>query len=213
MHRMIRNPYLKLVGATFSDALAKAINQGANTSPAVREVLDQFEGKSIRFELTDFNYQFVLRIESQTVLIDSESNLPEDVVVQTTLPVLVKILARGKLDPTILQEVKIVGDVHLIQQFYQIFTNLEFDWEDELSKRIGDIPARQAGNLFRWGKAQASEFRETLRERTREALIDEHYVVPDHRRAETFVNDVDSLQANIDRLEKRVERLERQTAE
>ncbi len=210
---MIRNPYLKLVGATFSDALAKAINQGANASPAIREVLDQFEGKSIRFELTDFNYQFVLRVEGQTVLIDSESNIPEDVAVQTTLPVLVKLLARGKLDPTILQEVKIVGDVHLIQQFYQIFTNLEFDWEDELSKRIGDIPARQAGNLFRWGKAQASEFRETLQERTRETLVDEHYLVPDHRRIETFVNDVDSLQAKIDRLEKRVERLERQTAE
>lgn len=210
---MIRNPYLKLVGATFSEALAKAINQGANASPVIREVLDQFEGKSIRFELTDFNYQFVLRIESQTVLIDSESNTPEDVVVQTTLPVLVKILARGKLDPTILQEVRIVGDVHLIQQFYQIFTNLEFDWEDELSKRIGDIPARQVGNLFRWGKAQATEFRETLRERTREALVDEHYLVPDHRRIETFADDVDSLQANIDRLEKRVERLERHTAE
>ena len=210
---MIRNPYFKLVGATFSDSLAKAINQGANASPAVREVLDQFEAKSIHFELTDFNYQFVLRVENQTVLIDSESDIPEDVVVQTTLPVLVKLLARGKLDPTILQEVKIVGDAHLIQQFYQIFTNLEFDWEDELSKRIGDIPARQAGNLFRWGKVQASEFSETLRERTREALVDEHYLVPDHRRIETFLNDVDSLQANIDRLEKRVERLERQTAE
>ena len=210
---MIRSPYFKLVGATFSDSLAKAINQGANASPAVREVLDQFEAKSIRFELTDFNYQFVLRVENQTVLIDSESDIPEDVVVQTTLPVLVKLLARGKLDPTILQEVKIVGDAHLIQQFYQIFTNLEFDWEDELSKRIGDIPARQAGNLFRWGKVQASEFSETLRERTREALVDEHYLVPDHRRIETFLNDVDSLQANIDRLEKRVERLERQTAE
>ena len=60
---------------------------------------------------------------------------------------------------------------------------------------------------------QASEFSETLRERTREALVDEHYLVPDHRRIETFLNDVDSLQANIDRLEKRVERLERQTAE
>ena len=210
---MIRNPYLKLVGATFSDALAKAINQGANASPAIREVLDQFDGKSIRFELTDFNYQFVLRVENQTVLIDSESDIPEDVVVQTTLPVLVKLLAQGKPDPTILQEVKIVGDVHLIQQFYQIFTNLEFDWEDELSKRIGDIPARQAGNLFRWGKAQASDFRETLRERARETLVDEHYLVPDHRRIETFLNDVDSLQANIDRLEKRVERLERQTVE
>ncbi len=210
---MIRNPYLKLVGAAFSDVLAKAINQGANASPAIREVLDQFEAKSIRFELTDFNYQFVLRVENQSVLIDSESDISEDVVVQTTLPVLVKLLARGKLDPTILQEVKIVGDVHLIQQFYQIVTNLEFDWEDELSKRIGDIPARQAGNLFRWGRVQASEFRETLRERTREALVDEHYLVPDHRRIETFLNDVDSLQANLDRLEKRIERLERHTAE
>lgn len=210
---MIRNPYLKLVGATFSEALAKAINQGADASPAIRELLDQFEGKSIRFELTDFNYQFVLRVENRTVLIDSESDIPEDVVVQTTLPVLVRLLARGKLDPTILREIKIVGDVHLIQQFYQLFTNLEFDWEDELSKRIGDIPARQAGNLFRWGMTQASEFRETLRERTREAFVDEHYLVPDHRRIETFLNDVDSLQANLDRLEKRIERLERHTAE
>ena len=209
----MRNPYLKLIGATFSDALAKAINQGANASPEIREVLDQFEGRSIRFELTDFNYQFVLRVESQSVLIDSESDVQEDVVVQTTLPVLVRLLARGKLDPTILQEVKIVGDVHLIQQFYQIFTDLEYDWEDELSKRIGDIPARQAGNLFRWGKVQASEIRENLRERTRETLVEEHYLVPDHRRIETFLNEVDNLQANIDRLEKRVERLERQTAE
>ncbi len=212
--RMLRNPYFNYIGATFSEALGGAINRAASSSPQMRVLLEQFEGNSIRFGLTDFSYEFVLSVIDGTVLIErgSSSDASEDVTVRTTLPKLVRLATSGKIDPASLEGVEISGDVRLVQQLYLVFTNLEFDWEDELSKRIGDIPARQAGNLMRWGGRQASDLRAAFKDSVRSSLVDEHYLVVERPRVERFLNDVDALQADVDRLEKRIERLERRGA-
>lgn len=207
---MNRNPYVNYIGSVFSENLSNAINQAAHSSAEIREVLNKLEGKSIRFGLTDVNYEFVLSVEANTVFISTDHDAPEDLQVRTTIANLVKIATTSNLNPAKLEGVEIVGDVKLVQYLYSVFRDIQFDWEEELSKRVGDIPAHQLGNLLRWGGNKVSTLRNTFFDKTRSALVDEYYLVPERSRVEKFADDVDSLLADVDRLEKRVDRLKQQ---
>ena len=206
---MNRNPYFNYVGTAFSETLSGAINQAAHSSAEVREILNHLEGKSIRFGLTDFNYEFVLSVEGNTVFIDTDRDEPEDLQVRTTIANLLKIATTSNLNPAKLEGVEIVGDVQLVQYLYSAFREIQFDWEEELSKRVGDIPARHLGNVVRWGGSKASTLRSALFDKTRTTLVDEQYLVPERSRVQTFIDEVDSVVADVDRLEKRVDRLKR----
>ena len=168
------------------------------------------ENKSIHFQLTDINYRFTVSVVDRTVQIDSASNVSADVVMRTTLPKMMALIASGNSGADSLKGIEINGDVNLMHQLHRVFIHLEFDWEDELSQRIGDIPARRLGNLVRWGRRQAEAARESIRDSVRHTLVDEQYLVPEKSRVEKFLNDVDTLQADTDRLDQRVGRLERQ---
>ena len=208
---MIRNAYVNLMAGEFSDALGRAINQAAAASPSVRALVDELEGKTIRFELTDFNSAFVMHIVDSNVFMDADEGQSTDLTIRTTLAKFVKLLATRQFDPTQFDGVDISGDLKLLQRLYLIFKNIEFDWEEQLAKRVGDIPARQIGNLFRWGERQAQTLRDSVHKTARHTLIDDRYIIPTRERVTEFLNAVDDLKADVDRLEQRVLRIERNT--
>lgn len=210
MQPMNRNPYLNYAGTALSGTLSDAINRAARSSAEVAEILRHLEGKSIRFGLTDFNCEFVLCVEDNVAVVDTDHNAPADLQVRTTMASLLRIAAASEINPAKLEGVEIVGDVKLVQYLYSALREIQFDWEEELSKRVGDIPARRLGNIVRWSGSKASTLKSSLLDKTRTALVDDHFLVPEQARVQTFIDDVDSLQADVDRLEKRVDRLERQ---
>ncbi len=200
---------MNYIGMQFAQALSVAMNQASDSSPSIQELVDKLEGKAIRFELKDLSYAFVLSVTERIVAVETDDESSADLVVRTTLPKLVKLASAKSLDPAQLDDVEINGDVKLLQQLYAIFQDLQFDWEEELSKRIGDIFARQVGNLFRWGQRQTSSLRTSLSDNVQQKLVDDQYLVPTRTQVEQYLDDVDDLQADLDRLEKRIERLER----
>ena len=208
---MNRNAYINLMAGEFSDALGRAINQAAAASPSVRALVDELEGKTIRFELTDLNAAFVMHIVDSNVFMDADEGQSTDLTISTTLAKFVRLLATRQFDPTQFDGVDISGDLKLLQRLYLIFKNIEFDWEEELAKRVGDIPARQIGNLFRWGERQAQTLRDSVQKTAHHTLIDDRYIIPARQRVTEFLNAVDDLKADVDRLEQRVLRIERNT--
>ncbi len=206
---MHRNPYVNHLNAEFAEALSHVLNRVASSSAAGRELLEPLEDKSIRIQLTDYNDQFILSVTDQTVHIDREADGAEDVVVRTTLSKLFRLLIQGRPGPDRLQDFDIVGDVVLMQKLYQVFSTVQLDWEDELAKWMGDIPARQVGNVLRWSRRQAADWSETIRTKVRNTLVDEQYLIAEKSKVDHFLNAVDTLQADVDRLTQRVSRLER----
>jgi len=206
---MKRNPYWHYVGTEFSGILVSAINQAAKSSAAMRRLIAEMEGQSIAFELTDFNHRFVVSATESTMQIDTEADGSVDLTVRSKLTTLVKLLAKRNVNLAQLDGVEISGDLNLLQRLYTVFQGIEFDWEEAIAKRIGDIPARQLGNLFRWGECRSQALRSTWKKKIQHTLVDHHYIVPTRARVNTFLNDIDDLQADLDRVEKRLERLER----
>ena len=103
--------------------------------------------------------------------------------------------------------VKFEGDLHIGQQFKKILDDMQIDWEELLSQRIGDSAAYHASQLLRGMRRRLKETVRTSATNSSEYLRFEAGLLPADWRVEEFVNDVDKIREDVDRLSKRVERL------
>ncbi|MGF1642809.1 MAG: SCP2 domain-containing protein [Thiotrichales bacterium] len=121
-------------------------------------------------------------------------------------------LARTEQPTTLLAsgEVAIDGDSRMVQRFADLLKQLEIDWEELLSKVVGDFAAHRIGGVARdlqtWGGRSA----ESLRRDTTEYLQEESGLLPTRLEIERFIAEVDELRLAAARLEARLKRLERQ---
>ena len=205
------NPYAKLVATTFSDRLFAAIGEAAESDAGVREVLEELQNRKILFEFIDLNQELGLIVVDAVVSECEVSDEEADLLIRGSLIAVVKAVFSDNRNPARIEGVELYGDMKLAQRLFQIIDRVEFDWEEVLAKKTGDVPARHIGNLLRWGNRSLIGEDSTLATKIRTALIDQKQLLPRRIRVEKFLDDVDTLQADLDRLEKRTDRLERRS--
>jgi ubiquinone biosynthesis accessory factor UbiJ len=103
--------------------------------------------------------------------------------------------------------VNLVGSVHLLQQWQDILQNLEIDWEDAISRVLGDIvgPLSSTGikHSAQWIKTQWHDQRRMFAE----YLSEELKVIPSKPEVEHFFDKVDDLTLAVDRIAARIHAL------
>jgi len=202
------NPYANYVETLFADAFCKAFNDAAKRNPHLRSALNEFESKTLQVQITNFRYSFVLTVNDGDLLRGGELEHDADLVLSGRLESFLKAVAKQEFTPAQMDGIEFVGDMKLAQRLYQILANMEFDWEEEIAAKTGDIAARRVGNLIRWGRNTFSGSDSPLAEKVRNVLANETYILPERERVMKFMDDVDSLQADLDRLEKRVDHID-----
>lgn len=104
--------------------------------------------------------------------------------------------------------VSIDGEIELLQRLKQMMHTLDIDWEEYLSRWIGDIPAHAIGsaaeNVKSWGTESASNLRANFTEYLQEEL----QYFPASEQLNDFTADVDGLRDDVERLQARFERLQ-----
>ena len=118
-------------------------------------------------------------------------------------------LAERKEDRLFGGEVTVEGDTGLAQDFGAFLAGLDVDWEEQLSRLVGDPLAHGIGDgvrsLQRWGRDSA----QTLTQDLKEYLQEEARLLPTPYEVESFLDQVDVLRDDVERLAARVERLAR----
>lgn len=103
---------------------------------------------------------------------------------------------------------EISGDPAVAQEFWRLLDLAKPDWEEELSRAVGDVVARQLGNAARglaeWGRRTA----DALTRDTAEFLSEESRQLPTRFELEEFLEDVDRLRDDVDRSAARLDRIE-----
>ena len=117
------------------------------------------------------------------------------------------LLAALRGEEAALRNAEIRGDAEFANALMFLARNLRWDFEEDLSRVVGDIVAhRMVGDLkglISWGReAQAK-----LAASVGEYLRDEAGLVAGPRRTEGFIAEVDRLRDDVARLEKRLSRL------
>lgn len=96
------------------------------------------------------------------------------------------------------------GDAELGYALQKTLSRLDLDWEELLSRYIGDTPARKVGNILRGLANWAEDSGELTRENVADYLTEEKPVLVNQLSAERFAGEVDCIRADVDRLTLRV---------
>lgn len=105
--------------------------------------------------------------------------------------------------------IEIIGDLSTVQQVQSILGQLSIDWEELVSRVVGDTAARKLGNLVRDLRGWLRSTRESMEMNISEYARYETEVLPDRDQVDRFNRDIDTLRADSDRLAERVRRLHR----
>ncbi|MCB1776402.1 MAG: SCP2 sterol-binding domain-containing protein [Candidatus Competibacteraceae bacterium] len=194
--------------AFIAAGLETALNYYLRLDPEVWPRLAELEGAVIAIEPEGLGTALYLSPGSQGIRVADHCEGEPTVRIRGALPALVR-QWRGQ---AVGEEISVDGDSAVGRQFQILLIRLDIDWEEHLSKVMGDALAHQLGALWRgfhdWRQRTSATF---LRDGG-EYLQQELRALPPRPAVESFLSAVDVLREDADRLEARMTRLRRQWA-
>jgi ubiquinone biosynthesis protein UbiJ len=192
-------------GRLLAGAVQAAFNQLLAMDPEVARRFDALSGKSLAIELRGPDLTLFLEPDGDRLRVTDKIEAEPT----ATLSARPLDLARQLGSDDWTTDMELRGDVACAQQFHAIFRALEFDWEEQLSRLVGDVAAHQIGNLARGALSWGSQAAGSLSRATADYLQEESRNLPAPVEVERFIQGVDTLRSDCDRLAARVARLER----
>ncbi len=188
--------------------LEETINRMLALDPDTQAGFEQLHGKVIGFHLPGPELELFLAPGPGRVQVLSSYEGEPDCRISGNLIALTQMNDRRKSGQKLnTGEVKIAGDTELAHQFGNLLSDLDIDWEEQLSKVFGDLIAHRLGSLFRqagdWGKGRSEAFTSNLGEYLQEELR----LLPVRLEIEEFLADVDALRDDVERLQARLKLL------
>lgn len=165
-------------------------------------MLKPHSGKSVQINGILFKIGLVI-LENGSLAAAGETRAPDAVI---TIPpsLLPRLLAK---DESARLQIKIEGDTDLATALARVFSEMRWDYEDDLSRLIGDVSAHKTGVLIRNTAATVKASCINLAEMLIEYWQEETPMLAKKRHIEQFNTEVDHLRADTERLEKRIEKL------
>jgi ubiquinone biosynthesis protein UbiJ len=182
-------------------------NRVLRLDPETLQRLGEMDGKVIRLDLGDAAQAFTIFVmpSARGLRFKREHDAAADVTLRGTVPVFARLARTG----IAAGELQISGDIDLGSRFKRILEDIDLDWEEPLSRVVGDVVAHRIGQTLRsavgWGKEAADH----LARDTVEYFQEESRLLAPRVRVEEFLKAVDTLRLDAERMQKRIERLER----
>lgn len=191
--------------------LAGSLNRLLTIDPDSRQRLERLDDRWIAIHLSAPSLSLHLTVQDATLqlaagAIEDGERVPDAVISGSALALLA--LARNPEAGG--DAVRFSGDLAVIRDLRSLLAETEIDWEEQLARMLGDLPAHRLGETGRaagrWLRQARSQYAGALTD----YLTEEQQLLPSQWQVEDFLDDVDRLRADADRLEARLRRLERQ---
>ena len=190
-----------------SGAACQGINHVLGSEPWASAELARHAGKTILLQLPLGNLSFEIKPDG-LLAISKETEAPS-----LTLEVSAKALgdlagSSGSLREQAFKAVKITGDADLAQLLGRLAGKLRWEYEEDLSRLVGDAPANFA---VRQGKKFVSATRSAatdLLDNVVEYVSEEKKVLLNKRDFMVRKSELSELRESVDRMEKRIQLLE-----
>lgn len=189
--------------------LEEIINRALRLDPATLARLAELQGKVIRLRTAgDSALEIFVLPEESGLRLRTEYDRDPDVTLTGDIPVILRFAARRLLPEVVAAgEVQISGDIDLGQRFQRLLEQADIDWEEQLARVLGDVPARQVGNALRGFGGWSRQTLRTLQQDLGEYLQEESRLLPVRPRANAFRRSVETLERDLQGLEQRLARL------
>lgn len=174
-----------------------------------RRALRQLHGETMALKLEGLNFNIYFHATDEGLKLSNEYEDDPAAIISGT-PLALASLAGGADAAAVRRTgVTIHGDTAVAQSFQRLFELLKPDWEEELSRLVGDTVAHRIGEAARqfmgWGKDVGSRMTEDFAE----FFTEESRDLPPKAETEAFYDDVDTLRDDVERAEARLKQYER----
>jgi len=197
-----------MTNSTALNLLASALNNYLALDPEAPEKLTAFDGKVICIDIRGPDKTIYLLIKGSTISVVKTYDAEADATIIGSPAALFKLGVQRDSAPLFFAgEVEIRGDTRLGRQFKSLLADMEIDWEEQLSRLVGDIASHRIAGLFndlrKWSKTAADNFADDLGEYLQEESRD----VVSGAEMGMFYQQVDKLRDDTERLIARIHRL------
>ena len=183
------------------------LNRYLCLDPESKKHLRQLSGRVVKIEWGSLIYYWLFK--SDSIYLSKDYNGPADLILRgSTFDFLrMAFIKKDKAFTDI--PLQIVGDMEFGKQFRDFFSTLEIDYEEQLSKKIGDaiayplIQALKAISL--WARQNIENLGQNV---TNYVQTEMNWLVPDEE-LQFFFSDVDDLRDDCARLEARINSLQK----
>jgi ubiquinone biosynthesis protein UbiJ len=133
---------------------------------------------------------------------------PPDAVIAGSPPALLQMFKAAGPSAQTRSSVQIRGDAEIANLYRELFAAARPDLEEELSRWVGDLPARHLSQLALSVRTWARRARRTAGENIAEYLQEEGRDLVTKTEMEEFLRGVDGIRDGVDRIEARLKGLE-----
>ncbi len=190
------------------EQLSAAMNRNVAQSARATALAQQLEGRALALEFEGTPFTLAFRVAAGNVEIDMRAGQAADATLTGSPLSLLSLVGPGAEDRFRGSSIRIAGDAEVAQRFRDLLQQAQPDFEEEMSRVVGDVAAHQVANFtrgfFDWGRKAADSFSTNVAEYLQEEGRD----VPARVEVEEFLEAVDQLREAADRFEARLARAE-----
>ena len=163
----------------------------------------ELQGRIIAIELIDLNTTLFCHPSSSGLRLSLQTPSREvDATIKGRLMGLVSLsLNQDKLSTSIQERVEIIGNAKVAQKFQKLFSEIEIDWQEQLSKITGDIVAFRIGQGVSKTHKWLTQSLQSFALSGREYLQEETQGLPTKVEFDRFKQSVTDTRDEVDRLE------------
>jgi ubiquinone biosynthesis protein UbiJ len=194
----------------------KLINFYLKLDPAAMDHLTKLSGNVLKIEMPSLSINFYIKLTDTGIeLMQHYSGLADTIIRGTPLSLLSLLQQNNENTHAVLQNqnITIIGNIDLAQEFKNIFSTLEIDWEEYLSKIIGDPLAHALMYKLHGFSTWIKSTERSMQRNLNEYLHEEVNLFPPHLACSDLYNDIDNLRDHVERLSQRVQRLQEKFSE
>jgi ubiquinone biosynthesis protein UbiJ len=200
----------KSVKNFLAETLQKALNAYLALDPESKRRIADLDGKVVTLELLATNVVLHLFFADGAIQIQPGKPVLADTIIKgTPLRLLHLALTREQRQQFFSDDVSIQGNLELGQLVIDLFDHLEIDWEELLSRCIGDIPAHHVGRIADKFKSWTRMTRKIFSQDVSEYVHEEIDLFPPREALKDFYQDVDAMRMDTDRLEAKIKHLQK----
>jgi ubiquinone biosynthesis accessory factor UbiJ len=194
-------------------AVESLLNRGIDGSIKAAAAAGGLNQTSLRIDIDGLS-SIRAAVAAGRLALAAGGGTPADAVISGSPISLLKLLASGAAvqagtAPSAARvPVRITGNAEVAARYRELIELARPDWEEELARLVGDLPARRLALAASGALAFAARVRRAAGENLAEYLTEESRDLVSKPELEEFVVGVDQLRETADRVEARLARLE-----
>jgi len=185
------------------EPLRRLLNRQIERSTPARNQVQALQDRTLAIRLRNTVLTLYLTVTDGQLELSRSYDTDPDVILDTT-PLGLAELARGTLSDG---RIDMTGDPVIARHFQELLQHTHPDWEEELSRLVGDVAAHQVGNLFRSVLAFGQRAADSMSRNTAEYIQEESRDVPARSEIEGFGEGVSSISEKVETLARRIDKL------